>query len=580
MDLREVHLLGLFLTAVITAVAAYWVRRQTDDRAGMLMTVLLALGVVLSTLVALQLLVPTLALKSLFGLLYFSLILVEPTLLLVFAIHFTGRQFWLTKSVRLTLVLFAGASALLVLTEPIHGLLFLDPSIAPDPFPHLVVEWTQFATVVSALSSVPVLIGFGLLFHMHLFSRRTSWWQSGALLFGLFFVLVPAWLSLTDFVPVRGFPYGIYGTSGVSVIIAFGLFKRNLFGVAPLARGEMFSSLDDGVLVVDAERRIVDFNETAETLFDGLDSRLGDPLDEAIPSLFDVEEPSTPSGSIEAEPGPFAPTLDLARGEGDRTLRVHVSEITSGGEPRGYVLVLRDVTELERYAAELEQRTEQLEQFASVLSHDLRNPVTVAAGRIELELEGEDSENLRTARHAIDRIEATIDDLLTLAHSGETVTDPEPLALRTVAEDAWETSDTGSVTLSFEIDDEYRIRADRSRLATLLENLFRNAADHGGRHVTVGPIESESADASDFFVADDGPGVPVDERDWVFEYGYSTADEGTGFGLAIVRSVADAHDWSVAVTESDEGGARFEVTGTESPGSNAATDASAPSGRA
>lgn len=65
-----------------------------------------------------------------------------------------------------------------------------------------------------------------------------------------------------------------------------------------------------------------------------------------------------------------------------------------------------------------------------------------------------------------------------------------------------------------------------------------------------------------FYVADDGPGVPADERDQVFEFGHSGGD-GTGSGLAIVRSIAEAHDWTVSLTDSESGGARFEFTGVE-----------------
>jgi signal transduction histidine kinase len=64
-------------------------------------------------------------------------------------------------------------------------------------------------------------------------------------------------------------------------------------------------------------------------------------------------------------------------------------------------------------------------------------------------------------------------------------------------------------------------------------------------------------------VADDGPGIPADEYEDVLASGYTTSTDGTGFGLAIVREIADAHDWEIAVTESGTGGARFEIIGVE-----------------
>ncbi|MFC6973842.1 sensor histidine kinase [Halomicroarcula sp. GCM10025709] len=90
--------------------------------------------------------------------------------------------------------------------------------------------------------------------------------------------------------------------------------------------------------------------------------------------------------------------------------------------------------------------------------------------------------------------------------------------------------------------------------------MFRNALEHGsdGALVTVGPLDG----AEGFYVADDGPGVPESEREQVFERGYTTSSRGTGFGLTIVEDIAHAHGWSVALTESEAGGARFEFTTT------------------
>ena len=66
-----------------------------------------------------------------------------------------------------------------------------------------------------------------------------------------------------------------------------------------------------------------------------------------------------------------------------------------------------------------------------------------------------------------------------------------------------------------------------------------------------------------FFVEDDGDGIPKDEYDDVFSHGYTTNVDGTGFGLSIVEDVVEAHDWTITITESHEGGARFEITGVE-----------------
>ena len=208
--------------------------------------------------------------------------------------------------------------------------------------------------------------------------------------------------------------------------------------------------------------------------------------------------------------------------------------------------------------AELERQNDRLEEFAGVVSHDLRNPLEVARGRTELAREECDSDHLAAVERAHDRMTALIDDRRTLAREGDPVTDAEPVDLGRVVGSCWRTVDTVDATLRNEA--EGMILADEGRLRQLLENLIRNAIEHGGEgvSVTVGTLPDG------FYVADDGPGIDPDRREEVFDAGHSTSQSGTGFGLRIVEQVADAHGWSVRAVESEAGGARFEVTGIES----------------
>lgn len=206
---------------------------------------------------------------------------------------------------------------------------------------------------------------------------------------------------------------------------------------------------------------------------------------------------------------------------------------------------------------ELTRQNDRLEEFTSIVSHDLRNPLNVAEGRLVLAQEECDSEHLDDVDRALQRMNVLIEDLLTLAREGDQVGELEPVNLGALTETCWENVATGDATLMTDI--ERRIQADQSRLQQLLENLMRNAIEHGGEDVTVTIGELDGG----FYVEDDGPGIPEDERDDVFDAGYSTAEDGTGFGLSIVKQVADAHGWKVRVTDSSAGGARFEITRVE-----------------
>lgn len=211
---------------------------------------------------------------------------------------------------------------------------------------------------------------------------------------------------------------------------------------------------------------------------------------------------------------------------------------------------------------ELKRQNERLENFASVISHDLLGPLNVARGRLDL-LEG-DPARIDPIRAALDRMEQLIDDVLALARQGRTVDETTSVDLETVVRRSWSNVDTGAARLTVETSK--TIQADPARLPQIFENLFRNAVSHG-----TPDAEAQSGDAvvtvtvgelpNGFFVADDGPGIPDEQRSQVFEAGFTTGDTGTGLGLAIVRDIAKAHGWEIEVTESDAGGAQFEFTG-------------------
>ena len=216
--------------------------------------------------------------------------------------------------------------------------------------------------------------------------------------------------------------------------------------------------------------------------------------------------------------------------------------------------------ERERAESQVQRERDRLEEFASVVSHDLRNPLNTAMGHVDLVAVDGDDDHLEAVEDSLSRMETLIDDLLTLARDGAQVEDLTAVNLADLSREAWGTAETRDADLAVTVDRAV-VRADRSRLRQLLENLFRNAVDHGGADVAVrvGPLD----DASGFFVEDDGPGIPASERDEVFESGFTTSEEGTGFGLRIVEEIAAAHEWTVTVCEGSEGGARFEVGGVE-----------------
>ena len=203
---------------------------------------------------------------------------------------------------------------------------------------------------------------------------------------------------------------------------------------------------------------------------------------------------------------------------------------------------------------ELERQNERLESFAEIVSHDLRNPLNVITGR--LELAREDTAHLEPMTEAAARMQSIIDDVLELSRGGGGL-DPSPVAVPAAARLAWEGIDTDGATL--EVEAEGRVLADERRFGRLLENLLRNAVEHGGE----APVVRVVATPDGLAVEDDGPGIPEEHRESVFEMGATGALGGTGLGLAIVTDIADRHGWSVRAGEGRDGGARIEVTGVD-----------------
>ncbi|PSP79377.1 histidine kinase [Halobacteriales archaeon QS_1_68_20] len=319
----------------------------------------------------------------------------------------------------------------------------------------------------------------------------------------------------------------------------------------------------------DGEPIVVDVNDAFEETF-GYDAEtmVGEPLDD-----FVVPEDRTDEAEHLNERVSAGEHLDVEvrRRTADGTRTFHLRNATVGVETDAVeeYAIYTDVTDRIERERELERQNEQLDAFASVVSHDLRNPLNVVLGGTRLVRETGDLAALDDVLTAAERMDALVEDLLSLAREGEVVGETVPVDLQSVAEDAWTNAETTDGNDDGWNDDGDRgtlsvestgtLQADSTRLRELLANLFRNAVEHGGVTVTVGVLPDG------FYVEDDGPGIPESDREQVFDHGYTTDDDGTGLGLTIVEEIAHAHGWDVEVAESDggESGARFDFTGVE-----------------
>ena len=326
---------------------------------------------------------------------------------------------------------------------------------------------------------------------------------------------------------------------------------------------QALDTLDDVFYIYDTDGGLVYWNQRLNELY-GLS-------DEELAGMTATEffEPGD-RGVIEAALGEVIETGETVVEAWGRTTEGRVRfELTgrlltdADGTVLGFAGVGRDVTERYERAGALSRQNERLAEFADILAHDLRNPLSVASGHLALLREEGESASVEAIDAAHDRIERIITDIRMATREGTLATTLEPTDLAAVAAEAWGFVDTDGAVL--DCPDELVVEGDADRLLRLFENLFRNAVEHGA---TSNRTASDDADhgvrvrleatPSGFAVADNGPGIDPADRERVFRPGVSDTAGGTGFGLYIVRTIAAAHGWAVSVTDGALGGARFE----------------------
>ena len=572
------------------------------------------------------------------------LLLFLPISLLGFTLHYTGRNHWVSRRTLVGLLLLPAVSAVSAATNGYHGLYYANvQSVDRGQYVLASFEWRPASTALIGLSCVIILACFGMLFEKFRRSRNVYRKLSFILLvsFGVMWLAnVASFVGLSPFphftlLPLTFLAFGsiaLLTTANVRFVRAIPLERllsavsTRFGGVVVMARDFIVEEIDNGVIVLDTDGVVVDINTTAKEIL-GVDR----PVGQRISTVVDFDAIRKEGTLVVALRNDLQ--VDGLRDElwvdtdgGKRCYDVSVSAVTDGDDATGRVVLIHDITDqkrreeqlrerertlqqrttdLEQRSQQLEHQNEQLDQFASIVSHDLRNPLNVASGHAELlaaEVETTDevdSEHVGRIVEAHERMGDIIDDALELARQGKAITETESVELAGLAAEAWENVGTDGSTLVVETD--RTVGADRDRLLNVFENLFRNSVEHGStgsrysssagdtvehatdgesepRKTEDGATEEASVPAADgvtvtvgdtgdgFYVADDGDGIPEDKRDDVLEQGYTTSGDGTGLGLAIVDDIARAHGWTVSVTESVDGGARFEFAGVEPPG--------------
>ena len=393
-------------------------------------------------------------------------------------------------------------------------------------------------------------------------------------------------LYLTRMLPVTGVDFTPLAFTVSGACFTFGIYRYRLFGLVPVARDMVVDSMEDGVLVLDAQRRIVDLNAAAEKYTGLTTSSLGRPVDEVVAWWNEaVAEDGPKSGSqpaiVKVEPGP-------------RYFEIKVSAVRDPQQRFvGWLVIVHDIShsrrnEAERYAFERrvqeQQKSESLMVLAGGVAHDFNNLLTGILGNAEmLAIQAPPDSEHRRAAEAImigaQRAADLVSKMLAYSGGGRVVAERVDLdALVMEMVDLLSASVARHCTLTYKSPGSLPlVETDPTQIRQVVLNLIVNAAeavdDHGVITVETGsePLDRSALKEMTFGhqiepgpyvfidVVDNGVGMSEHTLARMFDPFYSTKDQGRGLGMAAVRGIVRSHRAALRVTSKEGQGTRFRV---------------------
>lgn len=488
-----------------------------------------------------------------------------------FVLSFIEKERWTKWILAISTVYLVGMSVLLVIYPELlyvsRGLVF------QGPVTYYGITFEQWAVHDRALKwpffihqifiYISLLTGTGmLLWHLWNSQNRHNTNQVAVIAMGFLAPLIANSLIFLEIVaPHQNFTDLAFGVTAVCFGIA--IFRYNLFQSTPIGRQQLFNLMDDPLVFLDNGNHVVDSNPTARRVFGvgagwkGMDAVefFGPHFEQIRPFLFTDE----PNEYVTVESDSEKEFFD-----------VNITTVpTIDGDVGGRIVALRNITTLERTKRELERSNERLDEFASIVAHDLRTPLNIASYKMKYISREQSDEHTDALEEALSRMESMVDDMLRLARAGDEIETDEQCNLAELAKEVWGIMETKDSELEIELSHE-SVEADPARLFQVFENLFRNAIKHNDSPVTIRVgrlhqnVEPNDSDVtSGVFIEDNGNGIQTDELNTIFEHGHTTSDGGTGYGLTVVRTIVETHGWTIRVTEESNRGARFEIIGMD-----------------
>lgn len=532
-----------------------------------------------------------------------------PTAWLVFTLQYTSQDRWLTRRNLTLLSIEPLLTIIIVFTNEFHGLAWraigwmeLGPFVDIDP-----VYGTWF-WINTAYSYILLIIGILLLVRFFFDSPNLYREQAKILILGVSIPFLANILYLSSVYPAFQLDLTSFVFSLTGIVVAWGLYRYKLLDIVPVAQDAVFSSMVDGVVVLNSQNRLVNLNPAAQKMV-GLSS--SEDLGKNITHIWDYRlNLAEQHFGHEAEA-----QIDLEDVRGKRSYDVRISPLFDRSKSFvGKIIVLRDVTvhkqaeealrkahedlerkvsertaqlaqandslkleiadrmqaqtERERLIKELEAKNTEMERFTYTVSHDLRSPLVTINGFISFLKKDMDmgdkkriEDDLKRIGDAVTRMDRLLSDTLQLSRIGRVVEPPQDIAFKDIVLDALyqlsEKLKSEGVDISV-AKDLPEVHVDKMRIVEVLVNLIENSIKYMGDQprprIEIG-CTNVFEDAA-FFVRDNGIGIDLDQQGKVFElfYKIDRKSEGTGAGLAIVKRIIEVHGGRIWIeSEKDKG---------------------------
>ncbi|MDH4138900.1 MAG: PAS domain-containing protein, partial [Anaerolineae bacterium] len=406
-----------------------------------------------------------------------------PVTFLAFVFQYTGRGRWLTR--RRLALLFAVPLVTqgMVWTSEAHGLFFQSASFSQAGFLTTLdeVTWGPWFWVHTAYSYLLLLLGMILIVltivrSFHLYRR-----QAVALLLGTFLPLVINVLATFGLIPPNLYPMSFSFTL-MGLVFAWTIFRHQFLDLVPVARSTLVDMMSDGMLAIDVQGRIVDLNPAMEAII-GIptDKAIGQPATQILSPWQDLLDRLWDGREIQTE-------IMLEQDGTKRHYDLRISPLTDRrGRLTGRLIVLHDITELQRAIQEAQAASRAKSAFLATMSHEIRTPMNGVIGMTSLlldtDLTPEQREFTETIRVSGEALLTIINDILDFSkiEAGRMELESQPFDLRECVESALDllapkASDKG-LDLAYMVDEQIPIAifGAVTRLRQILVNLLSNA---------------------------------------------------------------------------------------------------------